>query len=77
MIEKEMKALVIYNEGSNFSVGANIGLALFAANTAVWPMVEDMVVEGSEDLSQNEVCVLSRWSPPPPAWHSAAAARSA
>ena len=48
LVEKEMKALVIYNEGSNFSVGANIGLALFAANTAVWPMVEDMVGKGQK-----------------------------
>ena len=48
LVEKELKALVIYNEGSNFSVGANIGLALFAANTAVWPMVEDMVAKGQK-----------------------------
>jgi 3-hydroxyacyl-CoA dehydrogenase len=48
LVDKEMKALVIYNEGSNFSVGANIGLALFAANTAVWPMVEDMVGKGQK-----------------------------
>jgi len=48
LVEKEKKALVIYNEGSNFSVGANIGLALFAANTAVWPMVEDMVSKGQK-----------------------------
>lgn len=48
LVEKEMKALVLYNEGSNFSVGANIGLALFAANTAVWPMVEDMVAKGQK-----------------------------
>ncbi len=48
LIEKDMKALVIYNEGTNFSVGANIGLALFAANTAVWPMVEDLVAKGQK-----------------------------
>ncbi|MEM9441074.1 MAG: 3-hydroxyacyl-CoA dehydrogenase NAD-binding domain-containing protein, partial [Pseudomonadota bacterium] len=48
LVEKDMKALVVYNEGSNFSVGANIGLALFAANTAVWPMVEDMVAKGQK-----------------------------
>jgi 3-hydroxyacyl-CoA dehydrogenase len=48
VVERDMKALVIYNEGSNFSVGANIGLALFAANTAVWPMVEDMVSKGQK-----------------------------
>lgn len=47
-VEKDMKALVIYNEGTNFSVGANIGIALFAANTAVWPMVEDMVARGQK-----------------------------
>lgn len=48
LVERDLKALVIYNEGSNFSVGANIGLALFAANTAVWPMVEDMLVKGQK-----------------------------
>ena len=31
-VKMEPRGLVIYNEGSNFSVGANIGLALFAAN---------------------------------------------
>jgi 3-hydroxyacyl-CoA dehydrogenase len=40
------KALVIYNEGVNFSVGANIGLALFAANIAAWAEIEAMVAEG-------------------------------
>jgi 3-hydroxyacyl-CoA dehydrogenase len=40
------KALVIANEGENFSVGANIGLALFAANCAAFPMVEEMVARG-------------------------------
>ncbi len=47
-VKKDFKALVIYNEGSNFSVGANIGLALFAANAAVWPMVEDLVAKGQK-----------------------------
>ena len=42
------KALVIYNEGSHFSAGANLGLALFAANAALWPMVEDMVGQGQK-----------------------------
>ena len=40
------QALVIYNEGSNFSAGANLGLMLFAANLAAWPMIEDMLVQG-------------------------------
>ena len=49
IVPKEgMKALVIYNEGSHFSAGANLGLALFAANAALWPMVEDMVGQGQK-----------------------------
>jgi 3-hydroxyacyl-CoA dehydrogenase len=48
IVEKDFRALVIYNEGSNFSVGANIGLALFAANVGVWPMVEDLVARGQK-----------------------------
>ena len=42
------QALVIYNEGRNFSVGANLGLMLFAANLAAWPMIEDMLVQGQD-----------------------------
>ncbi|MGF1474715.1 MAG: 3-hydroxyacyl-CoA dehydrogenase NAD-binding domain-containing protein [Geminicoccaceae bacterium] len=40
------KALVIHNEGSNFSAGANIGLALFAANVGLWQQVDEMVAKG-------------------------------
>jgi 3-hydroxyacyl-CoA dehydrogenase len=43
---KGMKALVIHNEGENFSVGANIGLALFAANIALWPSLDELVTQG-------------------------------
>lgn len=42
------KALVIYNEGSNFSVGANLGLALFAINIALYPQVEALIAEGQQ-----------------------------
>jgi 3-hydroxyacyl-CoA dehydrogenase len=45
-VSKNMKALVVHNEGDNFSVGANIGLALFAANIAMWPMIEDLIGQG-------------------------------
>jgi len=44
------KALVIHNEGENFSVGANIGLALFAANIAAWGEIERMVEAGQKAL---------------------------
>jgi 3-hydroxyacyl-CoA dehydrogenase len=43
-----MKALVLYNEGENFSVGANIGLALFAANVAAWPVLEELIAQGQQ-----------------------------
>src|SRR5690606_13178479 len=46
IVQKQFKALVIYNEGSNFSVGANLGLVLFAANVGVWPMVEQGIEAG-------------------------------
>jgi len=42
----DWKALVIHNEGSNFSVGANLGLALFVLNIGLWPQIEEMVEAG-------------------------------
>ena len=44
------KGLVIYNEGQNFSVGANIGLVAFAANVAIWNEIEQMVKAGQDTL---------------------------
>ena len=41
-------ALVIHNEGANFSVGANVGLALFAANIAAWPKITESVKQGQD-----------------------------
>jgi 3-hydroxyacyl-CoA dehydrogenase len=43
---KGMRALVIHNEGENFSAGANIGLALFAANIGLWPSLDELVAQG-------------------------------
>ena len=40
------KALVIHNEGENFSVGANLGLALFALNVGLYPAIDEMVKTG-------------------------------
>jgi 3-hydroxyacyl-CoA dehydrogenase len=45
---KAYKALVVHNEAENFSVGANIGIALFAANVAAWPVIEASVAEGQQ-----------------------------
>lgn len=50
IVEKDYKALVIYNEGSNFSAGANIGLALFVANIGLWQSLDDFIGEGQQTL---------------------------
>ncbi len=47
-VKTDFKALVIYNEGSNFSVGANLGLALFAANITAWTEIENLVAAGQQ-----------------------------
>lgn len=46
IVPKDYKALVIHNEGVHFSVGANLGLALFAANVGAWEMIEEFVHQG-------------------------------
>ena len=46
--DKKWKGLVIHNEGPNFSVGANIGLVLFAANIAVWSELESQIEDGQK-----------------------------
>jgi 3-hydroxyacyl-CoA dehydrogenase len=40
------KALVIANDGDNFSVGANLALAMFSINIAMWDTVEQSVADG-------------------------------
>ncbi len=46
--DRAYKALVIYNEGSVFSAGANLGLALFAANIAMWEQIEQLIAAGQK-----------------------------
>ncbi|MGH1378671.1 MAG: 3-hydroxyacyl-CoA dehydrogenase/enoyl-CoA hydratase family protein [Alphaproteobacteria bacterium] len=50
LIEKsdDYKALVIYNEASHFSAGANLGLAIFMINIAMWQQVEGFVARGQK-----------------------------
>ncbi len=47
-IELKPKALVIYNEGALFSAGANLGLAIFAANIAAWSEIEKLITAGQQ-----------------------------
>ncbi len=44
------RALVVHNEADNFSVGANIGLALFAANIGAWGEIEGMIEAGQKAM---------------------------
>jgi 3-hydroxyacyl-CoA dehydrogenase len=48
LVQEKYTALVIYNEGGNFSVGANLGLALFAANIAAWGEIEKIIAAGQQ-----------------------------
>jgi 3-hydroxyacyl-CoA dehydrogenase len=48
LVQEKYKALVIYNEGRNFSVGANLGLALFAANIAAWSEIDKSIAAGQQ-----------------------------
>ncbi len=44
------KALVIHNEGENFSVGANLGLAMFLYNVSLWDVIAERIAEGQKNL---------------------------
>jgi len=48
VVGAKFKALVIYNEGSNFSLGANLGLVLFAANIAAWGEIDKSLTAGQK-----------------------------
>ena len=48
LVQQSYKALVVYNDGSHFSAGANLGLALFALNIAAWGEVEKLVGGGQK-----------------------------
>ena len=50
--EDDWKAIVIANDGKNFSAGANLGLALFAANLGAWKDVENFIVLGQETYQE-------------------------
>jgi 3-hydroxyacyl-CoA dehydrogenase len=39
------KALIIGSDADNFSVGANVGIVLFAANAAMWPVIEQSIAQ--------------------------------
>jgi len=48
VVPDEFAGLVIHNEADNFSVGANVGLLLFAANMAAWSQIDATVAAGQQ-----------------------------
>jgi 3-hydroxyacyl-CoA dehydrogenase len=44
----DWKALVIANDADNFSVGANLGLVIFAINVALYDQLEEMIGTGQQ-----------------------------
>ena len=47
---RNWKALVVHNEGENFCVGANLGLAMFLYNVALWDQIAERISEGQRNL---------------------------
>jgi 3-hydroxyacyl-CoA dehydrogenase len=52
LVQEKYKALVVYTDASNFSAGANLGLALFAANIAAWSEIETLIAGGQMAYKQ-------------------------
>ena len=47
-VEKDFVALVIHNEGENFSAGANLGLLTSAIDRGDWEGVENLIKQGQQ-----------------------------
>ena len=52
----EYKGIVIGNDATNFCAGANLGLALFAANLAAWKELEDFIGLGQDTYQALKYC---------------------
>lgn len=50
IVKANFKGLVIGGDGDNFSVGANIGFILYAANMAAWPIISDVIKQGQQAM---------------------------
>ena len=59
---EDWKGVVIGNDGINFCAGANLGLALFAANLAAWKDLDDFIALGQDTyqtLKYSEVPIVA------------------
>lgn len=52
----DYKGIVIGNDATNFCAGANLGLALFAANLAAWKDLEDFIGLGQDTYQTLKYC---------------------
>lgn len=50
LVKKDFRGLVIGNDADNFSVGANLGFMLMAANIAAWKQIEDVIRAGQHAM---------------------------
>jgi 3-hydroxyacyl-CoA dehydrogenase len=50
LVQKDFRGLVIGNDADNFSVGANLGFMLMAANIAAWKQIEDVIKAGQHAM---------------------------
>lgn len=57
--DKNLRGLVLYNEGANFSVGANLMLLFMAAQSGEWKQIEKVIKDFQE------ACLLLRYSKKP------------
>jgi 3-hydroxyacyl-CoA dehydrogenase len=48
IVGAKFKALVIYNEGADFSLGANLGLVMHAANRSAWDAIDRLIAAGQQ-----------------------------
>ena len=48
VVKSNFKGMVIGGDGDNFSVGANLGFMLYAANMAAYPMISDVIRQGQQ-----------------------------
>ncbi len=50
LVKKDFRGLVIGNDADNFSVGANLGFMLMAANIAAWKQIEEVIRAGQHAM---------------------------
>lgn len=48
IVKGNFKGMVIGGDGDNFSVGANLGFMLYAANMAAFPIISDVIRQGQQ-----------------------------